>query len=94
MNDTMTATKPIDTQTDQEIWKPITGFEYYQISNQGQVKSLSRKIPHLGAFRITKERTLKSFTHNKRQYVKLSKDGATTLHRLDRLVRAHFGNPN
>jgi hypothetical protein len=29
-----------------EIWKHIPGYQYYQISTTGQIKSLDRRLPH------------------------------------------------
>jgi hypothetical protein len=42
-----------------EIWKAIQDYEGYQISNFGNVKSLSKKIKCKKGFRVTKERILK-----------------------------------
>ena len=43
-----------------EIWKDIEGYEnHYQISNLGNVKSLSRKLKTKHSFRVTKEMLLK-----------------------------------
>ena len=44
-----------------EIWKDVAGYEcLYQVSDQGRVKSLERKVPHCsGGERIQKERILK-----------------------------------
>ena len=44
-----------------EEWRDVVGYEgLYQVSDQGRVKSLERKIPHWrGGERIQKERILK-----------------------------------
>ena len=43
-----------------EIWKDIVGYEgIYQVSDLGKVKSLQKKIPHLGSYRIINESILK-----------------------------------
>lgn len=43
-----------------EIWKDITGYEgLYQVSDQGRVKSLERKVPHRAKEWTIKERILK-----------------------------------
>ena len=44
-----------------EIWKDVAGYEgLYQVSDQGRVKSLERKVRHWrGGERIQKERILK-----------------------------------
>ena len=46
-------------ENQEEIWKTIEGFEGYQISNLGRVKSISKKVMSGVGFRITKERILK-----------------------------------
>ena len=44
----------------EEIWKDILGFEgFYQVSDQGRVKSLKRKVKQGKSFRVLKERILK-----------------------------------
>lgn len=65
-----------------EIWKAIQGYEgFYQISNLGKIKSLSRKILNNKGFYISKERLLNPsinkdgyfavcFCKNKKQSVK------------------------
>ena len=47
-----------------EEWRDVVGYEgLYQVSNQGRVKSLERKIPHwCGGERTVKERILKPKT--------------------------------
>lgn len=69
-----------------EIWKPVPVLEHsstHQVSNLGNIKSLSRKIPILkNSFRVSKERILKI---NRKEYshIQLSKTGKTFLvHRL------------
>jgi len=42
-----------------EVWKVIEDYEGYQISNFGNVKSLSKKIKCKNGFRVTKEKILK-----------------------------------
>ena len=44
-----------------EVWRDIEGYEgLYQVSSEGRVKSLERKLPHWrGGERIQKERILK-----------------------------------
>ena len=48
----------------EEVWRDIEGFEgLYQVSDQGRVKSLERKVKHwCGGERIQKERILKPGT--------------------------------
>lgn len=72
-----------------EIWKPIRGFEgYYEISTMGRVKSLPRykKANKHGGKALTKESILKHWLNNKGyahiciQYDNIKKK--TSLHRL------------
>ena len=49
-----------------ETWKDIVGFEgFYQVSNLGRVKSLSRKVKTSKGFRTIKERILKQYSNQK-----------------------------
>ena len=44
-----------------ELWKPVEGFEgYYEVSNKGRVRSLSRQIPNklTGGFSQTRAKVL------------------------------------
>lgn len=84
----------------EEIWKDITGYEgYYQISNFGRVKSLSRKIiseQYPKYYRNTEERILKQ-SIGKRGYftVTLKKDGIGSTKTVHRLIALEFiPNPN
>ena len=43
-----------------EIWKKIEGFESYEISNYGRVKSLPKKFKNRFGFYYSKEKLLKS----------------------------------
>jgi hypothetical protein len=67
----------------QEIWKQVPGFEDYQISNYGQVKSL-KKQPGI----ILKQST----TSNGYKYVNLSISGTVTLMKVHQLVAMSFLN--
>lgn len=71
-----------------EIWKNIEGYENYQVSNLGRVKSLN--YHHSG-----KEHILKCILNSSGYYkVNLYKDGKTknlTIHRL--VARAFIPNP-
>ena len=83
-----------------EIWKDIEGFEgYYQVSNQGQVKSLARVIPDNPMGSRSKEIILKPDTiaHNATSYkrVTLCKYGRTFRIFIHQLVaRAFIPNPD
>lgn len=84
-----------------EVWKTITGFENYEISNLGRVKSLDRFIRYTHAktrqefYRHTKEIILKNKPSRGYNCVILSKDGYCKNFRFCRLVAIHFiDNPN
>ena len=81
-----------------EIWKAIPGYEYmYEVSNLGNVKSLSRENYSGGGMKISKERILKQHK-NGRGYLKvvLSKNSfkkQISVHQL--VVMAFMGHiPN
>jgi len=79
-----------------EIWKDIKGYEgYYQVSNMGRVKGLTRTIKHLRGFRVIKEHILPTHVYYssknyKREQVSLSKKGIHKTHRVHRLVANAF----
>lgn len=67
-----------------EEWKPIVGYEDYQISNEGMVKSL-------GNDKSRKEKILKLRKNNKSYlYVCLYQDGKATCKQVHRLVAEAF----
>ena len=80
-----------------EIWKPIVGYEgYYEVSNFGNVKSLTRKVSgKLGSIRNTKERILaKRFNHDGYSQVYLGKNSifkGKMVHRL--MAEVFIKNP-
>lgn len=81
----------------QEIWRDIPGYEgYYQVSNFGRVKSLSRKVYNRGGFHISKDRILKQQLRKDRYYnVHLLKEGVKKIFFVHRLVALAFiPNPN
>lgn len=77
-----------------EIWKDISGYEgYYQVSNQGRVRSLDRTIPHNlfpGKTRKLCGHIMK--TNSKDEYVSVSlcKDGCVYSAVVHRLVATAF----
>lgn len=82
-----------------EIWKDIPNYEgYYQVSNLGQIKSLSRKLRFVSksdneSFRICKERLLKQTpTQNGYLAVSLNKHGVRELFKIHVLVAIGFLN--
>ena len=81
----------------QELWKDIDGYEgFYQISNFGRVKSLSRKVSGGGnRSYYTKERVLAPRIVQNYNTVQLSKFGVITVYRINRLVaQAFIPNPD
>ena len=82
-----------------EIWRDVIGYEgLYQVSSQGRVKSVYRKVfnPGLNVWRIQKERILKTVLDPK-GYVRitLSKEGKVKQYLLHRIVaKAFIPNPN
>jgi hypothetical protein len=81
----------------EEIWKDIEGFEgYYQVSNYGSVKSLSRIVTWVTAsgregHKVIKERLLKPKVDKDGYYeYVLSFEGKRTYRRAHRLVALHF----
>ena len=81
-----------------EIFKDISGYEgIYQVSNQGKVKSLERKVRHSeGGWKNWKERIIKPYKGNHGYLMLgLSNDGhrkAFTIHRL--VALAFISNPD
>jgi hypothetical protein len=77
-----------------EIWNDIIEYEgYYQVSNFGRVKSLSRCVEHkkYGSMTI-KEKILKPLNRNKDGYmcVILKKNGTSKAMSIHRLVAIYF----
>lgn len=80
-------------ENQEEIWKTIEGFEDYQVSNFGRVKSLSRKVRTLNGFRLIKERILKNLSDSSGYYtVYLCKNGKNKMYRVHQLVAIAFLN--
>ena len=79
-----------------EIWKDIEGYEgLYQVSNQGRVKSLERKVDNGHCIRTVPERILKpNKTKKGYQLVNLWKEGKIKRMSVHRLVaKAFLPNP-
>ena len=74
-----------------ELWKPVKGYENYQVSTYGRVKSLERYEKCGNFFRIRKEKILKC-NKNKFGYFKvdLYKNGVKKTVRINRLVWQTF----
>lgn len=83
----------------EEVWKDIKGFEgYYQISNKGNVKSLTRRIQYISrgkvTFRTQYEKILKqSFCSSGYPIVHLYDDVERKNVMIHRLVAIHFLEP-
>lgn len=80
-----------------EIWKDIKGFEgYYQVSNQGNVRSLDRIVENGGRLITRKGQVLcKGLSSYGYYHVVLSKGGKHKNFRVNRLVAEAFvPNPN
>jgi len=83
-------------QSNIEVWKDIKGYEgLYQISNFGQVKSLSRKaLRRYGTYRTITERILKP-QKDVYLHVTLYKEGIGKIVAIHKLVaEAFIPNPN
>ena len=80
-----------------EEWRDVVGYEgYYQVSDQGRVKSLERKVPKWDGERTVKERILKPAV-KPTGYVEVNlytggKQKALTVHRL--VCQAFHENPD
>lgn len=75
-----------------EIWKPIKDFEkLYEVSNQGRIRSLDRKVPRGNHSLNIKGRILKP-ENDKDGYklVSLSKNGIEKMQKVHRLVAQAF----
>lgn len=81
-----------------EIWKDIEGYEgFYQVSNEGRVKSLERTITYKdNRKKILKEKILHPFLSDLGYYhVMLSKNGTPKRYKVHRLVaKAFIPNPS
>lgn len=77
-----------------ERWKDIEGYEgYYQVSNLGNVKSISRQVYHpITNIQLINERILKPDLRRGYKYVSVSKNGIKKGFLVHRLVGFHFLN--
>lgn len=77
-----------------EQWADILGYEgYYQVSNKGRIKSISRKVINhkSGSTRHVEEKILHQQTKpNLYNIVKLNKKGTTKTYHVHRLVAECF----
>lgn len=84
-----------------ETWRPIAGYEgLYEVSNQGQVRSLPHRTSSRFGLKMSPGRVLKPFIARNGYYrVDLSKDGKSRRMSVHRLVALSFvppvlGKPN
>jgi len=75
----------------EEIWQNIEGFEYYQASNLGQIKSLGRVVNCNGGKKTVKEKILKPIIQTTGyKTVNLYKNGKPNVLYVHRLVYEAF----
>lgn len=80
-----------------EVWRDVAGYEgLYQVSNQGNVRSIDRTITDGCRTRLYKGKHLKQFIdHRGYKVVTLSNQGKLKQIKVHRLVAAAFiPNPN
>ena len=80
-----------------EEWRDVVGYEgLYQVSDQGRVKSLERKVPKWYGERTVKERILKpTVVYGGYLIVGLYAGGKRKMHKVHRLVcQAFHDNPD
>jgi hypothetical protein len=75
-------------------WKDIKGYEgSYQISNNGEIKSLERSVVCSNHYRIVKERLLKQQISSTGYYVvRINFNGNKRTLKIHQLVWDHFGS--
>ncbi|WP_375545838.1 NUMOD4 motif-containing HNH endonuclease [Dietzia cinnamea] len=79
-----------------EQWRPVVGFEgYYEVSDQGSVRSVDRTVERRGAHvRLTGRRMSPSNAHpSGHLYVHLHQNGHGATYQVHRLVMAAFVSP-
>lgn len=80
-----------------ELWKPITNYEgYYEVSNQGNVRTVTRFIENSGKHGMWYKSRLLKFNIDKDGYctVALQKEGKIKRCKVHRLVLSTFDKPN
>lgn len=73
-------------------WRPVKGYTgYYEVSNTGQIKSLTRTVLIPTGTRAIKEKLLKLKINNDGYaHIQLSKNGKSVIYAVHRLVAEHF----
>lgn len=80
-----------------EIWKDVVGYEgFYEVSNYGRIKSLSKKAKNKNGYRITKEKIMKNvLKNNGYSAITLYKNKKSKTYLIHRLVaQAFINNPH
>ena len=78
-----------------ELWKPIPGYEgHYEAGDQGNIRSMDRRVRSRMGTRIFPGRVLKQYLHPSGYYtVNLSFESQVTGFKVHRLVLAAFRGP-
>lgn len=81
--------------TPSEEWRPVVGFEgYYEVSDQGRVRSITRRVPSgRGRTRIAAGRILSPTTGDPYRKVTFKVGGQQTGRNVHRLVALAFLGP-
>lgn len=73
-----------------EIWKNVTGFPGYQVSDKGRVKSMARIVKRGSNTMRVPEKILRFGTSVGYSFVNLRKDGKSVSIKVHRLVAIEF----
>lgn len=78
------------------MWKDIKGYEgYYQVSDKGEIKSVTRNVKRGSSYKPVNERILRPYLNKGYLSVVLSKNGKTHTVEIHRVVAETFiPNPN
>lgn len=78
-------------EVEKEIWRNISGYPGYKVSNLGRVKSMERNVKHRNSYRKVRERILKP-NKNRNGYlmVPLCNEGKNKTMLVHRLVAKAF----
>ena len=75
----------------QEVWKTVDGFDKYEISNYGRLRSTDRLVNNHGGYYLKKGRILNpTKDHYGYPCFELKQDGKTWNAKIHRLVAIHF----
>lgn len=79
----------------EEVWKPIKNYEgYYEVSNKGEVRTVTRFVPNSGKHGMWYESRILKFNIDKDGYctVALQREGKVKRCKVHRLVLSTFDN--